>query len=445
MKQLPMKNAQTIAQWQQFLQALLPVEGWLYIGAGRGEALREPRFAKVPRLLAVEAEQHTSQVLAHAIAAHSNDENRNWKALHALANNTDGQATWHQLSREEESGLLPVEALRALWPNLNEHQQAERPAASLSHLLKQAGESQEDYNWLTIDCLPAAKLLQGLNGALQLLDMIEVRVAVNGVMPRQSGTTLEECDELLLPQGFTRLALQETNNPLIGRALYGRDFKLQLAEALNVYTELESQQNALTLQCDELNAKNEAIHKDSEDLRNELESQRKINTEIENRKEGLVFQCETLKSKNETIQKERKDLHSELEGQKKENTALESRNNRLIVQYDELREKNSLAEEERQDLRRELEKQRSQASETKEKLQQAQADLKEQQRSAQLSVKLLTKVEADTSELRERYAEKVKSEQELKELIKELHAKLQAASHFYHKLEKEHPELLEKL
>jgi|GEM_PF-4973323 len=85
------------------------------------------------------------------------------------------------------------------------------------------------------------------------------------------------------------------------------------------------------------------------------------------------------------------------------------------------------------------------AENLKKQLEQTQAELKEQQRSSQLSTKLLAKVEADASELRERYAEKVKSEQELKDLIKELHAKLQAASHFYHKLEQEHPELLEEL
>ena len=91
------------------------------------------------------------------------------------------------------------------------------------------------------------------------------------------------------------------------------------------------------------------------------------------------------------------------------------------------------------------EKHKNWAENLQKQLEQAKSELKEQQRSAQLSTKLLAKVEADAAELRERYADKVKSEQELRELIKELHAKLQAASHFYHKLEQEHPELLQKL
>lgn len=59
--------------------------------------------------------------------------------------------------------------------------------------------------------------------------------------------------------------------------------------------------------------------------------------------------------------------------------------------------------------------------------------------------KLLAKVEADTKELRERYSEKVRSEQELKKLIQELQLKLQAALDFYQKLEQDYPQLLQKL
>lgn len=76
---------------------------------------------------------------------------------------------------------------------------------------------------------------------------------------------------------------------------------------------------------------------------------------------------------------------------------------------------------------------------------QLQLDYKEQQRSAHLSTKLLTKIEADASDLRDRYAKLVESEQELRNLISELHSKLEAASRFYKQLSRKHPELLEEL
>ncbi|MDO6746288.1 hypothetical protein [Gilvimarinus sp. 1_MG-2023] len=407
-----MANTQTIAQWQQILQALIPVEGWLYIGAGRGEVLSEPRFAKVPRLLAVEADEHASQMLTHAMSPH-----RNWKALHALVDNTAGQASWHQHSHEGESGLLPAENLSTLWPNIQEQQHSKLPATSLSQLMGQTNDHQEHYNWLTIDCLPAARLLQGLGEALQPLDIIEVRVAINGLPTPQVGATLEECDHLLLPQGFKRLALEATNNPLLGKALYGRAFKQQLAKAQKINSELEHQNSALNTQCAELKTINKTITQKHESTHKALEAQKSRELQVKDK-----------------LQQAQEDV-VELENQK----------DNLASQYAELKVALQLAQQNHENTQSELEAQRQREAALQNQLQLNQTELKEYRSTAKLSTKLLTKIEADASDLRERYSEKIKSEQELKDLVKELHAKLQAASHFYHQIEQEHPELLEKL
>jgi hypothetical protein len=276
-----MANTQTIAQWQQLLQALTPVHGWLYIGAGRGELLSQPRFAKVPRLLAVEADEHSHQLLAHATAPH-----KNWQAVNALVNHTSGPAIWHQLSREQESGLLPASALSPLWPNLTQQQSTQQPAVALSHLLAQAANGQEPYNWLTINCLPAAQLLQGLGDALQPLDMIEVRVTLDDTAPPM-GTSLKACDELLLPQGFIRLATQEADNPLIGNALYGRDFKQQLSHTQQLSAELKTQHSALSAQHNELTAAHSATQAERDSLRSAIEEQKKRASRLEEENQRL--------------------------------------------------------------------------------------------------------------------------------------------------------------
>ena len=72
-------------------------------------------------------------------------------------------------------------------------------------------------------------------------------------------------------------------------------------------------------------------------------------------------------------------------------------------------------------------------------------DNEEYQYSVQLSTKLLAKSELDISELRDRYARLRDSEQELRDLISELHSKLEAAWLFYQNLSQKHPELLEDL
>ncbi len=69
-------------------------------------------------------------------------------------------------------------------------------------------------------------------------------------------------------------------------------------------------------------------------------------------------------------------------------------------------------------------------------------DLKESSRSVALGQKMLAKSQVDLDHLRDSYAEKVASEQELVELVNELREKLTLASRYYFDLQKEHPEIL---
>ncbi|SHH43148.1 hypothetical protein SAMN05216361_0117 [Marisediminitalea aggregata] len=62
--------------------------------------------------------------------------------------------------------------------------------------------------------------------------------------------------------------------------------------------------------------------------------------------------------------------------------------------------------------------------------------------TAKLNAKLLIKLQADLSHLRHQHEEKQKNVSELESLVAELHQKLQQAATFYHRLEREYPELL---
>ena len=62
--------------------------------------------------------------------------------------------------------------------------------------------------------------------------------------------------------------------------------------------------------------------------------------------------------------------------------------------------------------------------------------------SLEINTKLILKMQLDFDDLRKKYKDKVKSENELKKLIGQLHNKLQQAANFYHQLEHQHPELL---
>ena len=62
--------------------------------------------------------------------------------------------------------------------------------------------------------------------------------------------------------------------------------------------------------------------------------------------------------------------------------------------------------------------------------------------SVEVNAKLILKMQLDTDDLRTKYAQKKQSEKELRQLIGELHSKLQQAANFYHQLENKHPEIL---
>ena len=77
---------------------------------------------------------------------------------------------------------------------------------------------------------------------------------------------------------------------------------------------------------------------------------------------------------------------------------------------------------------------------------QARVDLEKRVESNQnysdLAQKMLAKTQGDLENLRGRYEKKVLAERELLQLINELKQKLTLASHYYFRLQEEHPELL---
>ncbi|MDO3387332.1 hypothetical protein QWI17_15935 [Gilvimarinus sp. SDUM040013] len=382
-----MQNSTSIAEWQLLLQTLNPVQGWLYVGAGRGEMLAHARFAKVPKLLAVEANEHASQLLAYTTSTR-----QNWKAAHALLDESNGLATWHHLSREEDNGLLPVQILCKLWPNIQELEQIQRPTTSLSQLLKEHGESPESYNWLTIDCLPAARLLQGLNGALESLDMIEVRVATGNKLANESGATLKESDAVILPLGFTRLVVTESSNPLIGTALYGRNFKVQLAEQQKKYSALEAQHSQLALQHSELKAQNDdlktkvdAVQKETHGIRYELEEQCRRELQITEKLQQSETELKVVNSQYSELEKQLT--------QQKAVSALEERMEHLFEQKidvpkKEIQNKGRQIDEQNSEIN-ELKVKNRQLLEENEATQKRQQQLDEELRKAQEQIELI--------------------------------------------------------
>lgn len=70
------------------------------------------------------------------------------------------------------------------------------------------------------------------------------------------------------------------------------------------------------------------------------------------------------------------------------------------------------------------------------------ARLSEKEREAYLGQKILAKAQIDLADMRQQYAKKLASEQELIDLVEELRGKLELASRYYFQIKQQHPDIL---
>jgi len=223
-----------------------------------------------------------------------------------------------------------------------------------------------------------------------------------------------------------------------------REKKLQEkleAEAAR-HKKLNEEYEGLSSQVAALNSENaanlEELQNTQRNLQELVEKLEKANQALNAAEEGkeetleqlrvLKDKCAQLESSLATTQKERDEQKEHHFNNKKwaeelneSNKALKARLEQLEPEFNKLTEKNDA-------LRTQL----------------SNAEKREEQLTSTLTLntKLLTKIQSDSEHLREQYKEKVKSEEELRKLVSELHQKLQQAATSYHKLEQQYPELL---
>lgn len=229
LNQLPLKTGGTAAppltDWLDVLQAVLPPCGVLLVGAGAGSGAwirwlgsRSVASTSVPVHL-VEGDDHQYRRLQRNLGA-----DNGWTLWRDVVSPGAGPAVFHRASNSAESGLLPVQSLQGLWPNLAaEHELTVEDAATLDGLHAEAGKR---INWLFLDCLPAAALLQGGVQLMSQLDVALVRVASG--LPRALLADGEAADEVLRASGMRRVYSEAERHPALAQVLYVRDTNQRL-------------------------------------------------------------------------------------------------------------------------------------------------------------------------------------------------------------------------
>lgn len=242
------RSAADAAYGVRLLQQLYPPQAVILVGANRhNRHLLDWPGLPGERILLVDAEaDNLASLRQHTLGA------ENWQLRHALLAEQSGEVTYHSASNPGESGLVPVSALTALWPNLRTSASSQRPCQSLQQLLSEAELAElaiSEHTWLVVDCLPALRILQGAGKQLENNSVLWLRVLVEPLAEHQPGTTLAEVDEYLTARLYRRVLSFEENHPRLAQVVYLRDDVAR--------QQTENQQ--LASRCDSLQAEKTAL------------------------------------------------------------------------------------------------------------------------------------------------------------------------------------------
>lgn len=303
---MPMREALTL------LHTLYPVQGWVYVGAGNGDFLEQVVLTPAPALLAIEADKTLYTQLAAKIEQHPQSQ-----ALHQLVGGQDEAVPFYRHSSPKENGLLSAALLTPLWKNLRQREAITTPAQTLHRILTSVGEDGTRYNWLTLACLPALPLLQGLGPRLQQLDVLQARVAItDDTALAKAGASRPAVDAWLQTQGFKPLLVQEEINAQLASVLYVRDWKTQATQTSQALTlahqskieVLNQEKVALTKEKAELVAVRDALNQEKAALAQAHEQQSKLAAERQAKIEALNKEKAELVAVRDALSQEKSAL-----------------------------------------------------------------------------------------------------------------------------------------
>jgi hypothetical protein len=246
---------------------LYPIEGIVIVGAGNGANATMYMAADIPVAALIEANAAHAGELADLVRGHDG-----WSVHSAVVSHADHEVDFHIASNSTESSLIAPVALAPLWKNLTARRQERRSATTLAQLISSSSLSSTQFNWLVIDCLPSLPILCGAGELLFETDVVVVRVIMPEHLIPNIGASKAECDLYLLGRGFRCIDVRLERHPMVGMALYVRDWK---AIAKRDRTScLTAEIDALKIELRSLQLNSEALERKADDLKVELAASR---------------------------------------------------------------------------------------------------------------------------------------------------------------------------
>lgn len=261
----------------RYLHTFHPASGVLLIGSGSGSLTPLISSLHVKEVILAEAdrEQIKRMQKVHTLP-------QEWKIVNAIVYKDTPSCEYHYTNNTSANGIVPVDALKPIFPNLTLKSFELSNAISISTLLEQTKATQ--VNWLLVDCYTQMSFFKENQTTLESFDVIVVRLL------RDEKQTL---DAWMTEQGFCSVEAYEESNPQVLMVVYLKDFsgRLTLSQKLQKQSQerlnklevksktleetertLEQQLSTLTKEHTYLQQEQAAYKETNQKLQNELES-----------------------------------------------------------------------------------------------------------------------------------------------------------------------------
>ena len=261
----------------RYLHTFHPASGVLLIGSGSGSLTPLILSFHVKEVILAEAdrEQIKRMQKVHTLP-------QEWKIVNAIVYKDTPSCEYHYTNNTSANGIVPVDALKPIFPNLTLKSFELSNAISISTLLEQTKATQ--VNWLLVDCYTQMSFFKENQTTLESFDVIVVRLL------KDEKQTL---DAWMTEQGFRSVEAYEESNPQVLMVVYLKDFsgRLELSQKLHKESQerlteaevksktleeiertLEQQLSTLTKEHTYLQQEQTAYKETNQKLQNELES-----------------------------------------------------------------------------------------------------------------------------------------------------------------------------
>jgi hypothetical protein len=221
--------ASPLAHLLQALRAQHPPQHLVHVGIGQG-AGELSAWRDWPGLAQVILIDSDDTRLAWA----RDNQPDHWQIVHATVAPNTGPHNYYRASNPQEDGLVLPEQLKPWWPQLSTLGIDTRAAHTLDQLVPTPPIRQQLHlapppqpnHWLVIDCLPAARLLQGASQLLHHTSVVIARTSQAAAHTPLGDTGHQALVDMLAPLGFVVVGRTDTHHPALGYTLLARQHSL---------------------------------------------------------------------------------------------------------------------------------------------------------------------------------------------------------------------------